>query len=107
MFFREPCIHKTDSDLPRYKMKWNLPNQTAQQVIHCSKNAIKELLMFDQVTKLNNELIYLTRKVHYFKHDYHCADQKPLTTDKKEYVPSSDLFNGTHLRKLICQQSTI
>ena len=57
MFFREPCIHKTDGDLPRYKMKWNLPNQIAQQVIHCSKNA-KELLMFDKVTKLNNELIF-------------------------------------------------
>jgi hypothetical protein len=53
----ERCIRKTDGDLPRYKMKWNLPNQIAQQVIHCSKNA-KELLMFDKVTKLNNELIF-------------------------------------------------
>ncbi|XP_076074095.1 uncharacterized protein LOC143045462 [Mytilus galloprovincialis] len=29
---RVPCTNKSDSDLPRYKMKWNLPNQTIHQI---------------------------------------------------------------------------
>lgn len=32
--FRVPCTNKSDSDLPRYKMKWNLPNQTIHQVCY-------------------------------------------------------------------------